>query len=132
MDWFFKRQKAKAHMRHVSKSEWKIRNSMNSEQRKIFDLVVQITTDYPESILYDKITEETMITREHLLISMLNDVVHIDNTTGFHPERLPKSAYLLLLHIVDKNAHRYRRGLKYQTKLNLLSFLDKTSEEHKK
>ena len=135
IDWFFKRQSAKRQIRRRKKSDENIRKSMSIEQREIFGLVVQVSSDYPEAILYDRFDkgiEETMIYRPHLLIIMSNETVQIMNTKGFHPEKMPKSAYLLLENIVDKNAHRYRRGLKYSTKQNLISFLQKTAVQHKK
>jgi len=133
-EWFVKRNSAKKQIRRRRQWDDKIRKSLNKQQLETFELVEQLSSDYPESIMYDKYSdfEETMIRLPHLLVTMSDYTVHVNNTTGFNPASLPKPAYNHLMNIVDRNAHRYRRGLRYETQSNISAFIKKTREEHKK
>lgn len=106
--------------------------TMNFEQKEVFDLVVEKAKKYPESIRYDIIDKETLIVLKDLIITIKRDQndfkVFIDNHKGFHPQWFYEAAFELLNAIVDIEAHRYRRGLKHETRMNIRSFLKSIRE----
>jgi hypothetical protein len=101
---------------------------MNYEQKDVFNTVMLIVKLHPERILYDNKVNETLIVEDTRLISMSKNeskqcVVFISNHTGFHPQWFHESSYNYLIELVDIEAHRYRRKLKHQVKLNIRNFI---------
>jgi hypothetical protein len=101
--------------------------TMNAEQKEIFNLVVDLVKKHPETILYDKISNETLIVQPDLLVTIYKDskdnMVAIDNHHGFHKQWFYEAAYHLITEIVNREAHRYRRKLKYTTRINIQEFI---------
>jgi len=106
---------------------------LNSEQKDVFDLVVMTVKKHPEKILYDKITGEVLIVEERMLFTLYHDtkdhMVSIHNHSGFHSQWFMESSYNYLMEIVNTEAHRYRRRLKYEVRTNIRNFLKGIIEE---
>ena len=106
---------------------------LSSEQKDVFDLVVMTVKKHPEKILYDKVTGEVLIVEENRLFTMYHDskdhMVSIHNHSGFHSQWFMESSYNYLMDIVNAEAHRYRRKLKYEVRMNIRNFLKGIIEE---
>lgn len=90
----------------------------------MFELIENIAKQKPEAIRYVKFENETLIIVEDVTITLKkNGKVYIDNHTGFHSQWFSDTAFALLNSIVDTEAHRYRRKLKYEAKCNRIRFL---------
>lgn len=106
---------------------------LNSEQKDVFELVEMTAKKHPERILYDKLTGEVLIAEENRLFTLYRDskdcMVAVHNHSGFHSQWLMADSYNYLMGIVDTEAHRYRRKLKHEIRMNIRNFLKGIIEE---
>ena len=131
LKWFILRKKAKLNIRYINNKNKNAMKLMNNDQLRAFHLVERVSSKCPECIYYDKFDgeSETLLTQKRLLITLHNKAVSIDNHKGFHTEYLPEESFNLLMRIVDKNAHRFRRKLKYEVRLNIRAFMDSIDKD---
>jgi len=122
-----KRMNAKTRIKRRSVLKKSALKTLNFEQKEIFDLVVGEARKHPEAIRYDRIDNETLIVLKDLIIMIKSDskdyMVYIDNHQGFHSQWFYQAAYALMNDILDHEAHRFRRKLKHETKMNIRAFL---------
>lgn len=101
---------------------------MNVEQLKVFSLVQDLAIKNNAAIKFDNETTEILIILPKMLITLHGGSISIDNTTGFLTVNLPIEAYDLLVCIVNKEAHKERRRLKFEVKGRIHDFLNKISD----
>lgn len=122
-----KRMNAKTRIKRRAVLERSALKTLNFEQKEIFDLVVGEARKHPEAIRYDRVDNETLIVLKDLIITIKSDskdyMVYVDNHRGFHSQWFYQAAYALMNDIVDREAHRFRRKLKHETKMNIRAFL---------
>lgn len=127
INWKIKRMKVKARQRRKLRLGLNSLSSITTEQKEVFDLVVMSVRKHPDQIRYDKITGETLILEDTRLISLYNSdreyQVLIHNHVGFHSQWFREETFNYLQSIVDGEAHRYRRKLKHEVKMNILNFI---------
>lgn len=128
-----KRLNAKTRIKRRLVLEKDALRTLNFEQKEIFDLVVGEARKHPEAIRYDRIDNETLIVLKDLILTIKSDskdyMVYIDNHRGFHSQWFYQQAYVLINEIVDREAHRFRRKLKHETKMNIRAFLRGIAED---
>ena len=134
--YFIKRLRAKSRIKRRKQEVKEAIGTMNSDQKAIFDLVVDLAKTHPESILYDKVEKETLIVLPSLLVTLLSgerdkSMVYLDNHQGFHKQPFDPTAFTLLNDLIDKEAHRYRRKLKHEVRLNIRAFINGIIESRK-
>lgn len=118
-----KRVYVKSKVRRARKRKEKMINSLSMELKIIYDLILKISKDSPRDVIFDNLTGEILLAQRDLLIVINNYEVSIDNHTGFTKQKFPSDVYELMVKEVNKNAHRYRRKLKYEATKNLRKFL---------
>jgi len=125
--WKIKRLNVKTRQRNKLRLAMNSLSLMSIEQKEVFDLVVMSVRKHPERILYDKITGETLILENDRLISLYHSdreyLVSIHNHVGFHSQWFREETFNYLQSIVDGEAHRYRRKLKHEVRMNILNFI---------
>lgn len=128
-----KRWSVRARQKRRFVREQRILNMLDREQRAVYDLVIKTAKNHPDKILYDTLTEEILIVEKTRLFTLFNAnkerIVSIHNHKGFHNQWFPETAFDHLTSIVNREAHRYRRGLKYDVRMNIRSFIESVSSE---
>ena len=104
--------------------------SLTIEQLKLYNMVVSHAIKNNSSIKFDPESDEILIVLPKMLITLKNEYVSIQNTTGFYMDRFPSLPYDILVHIIYKEAHRERRRLKYEVKQRINTFLNKLTNTH--
>lgn len=111
----------------------KIFDRLTAEQKAVFELVVRTAKKHPERILYDSVSSEVLIVEPTRLFTMCRGdreySVSIHNHSGFHSQWFSEQSFDHLKKQVDIEAHRYRRQLKHEVKLNILAFIQNISDE---
>lgn len=131
----FRRAKIRLHQ-HAQKSKAKrLIKTMNSTQLKTFNGVIKTCKENPESIRYDKITGETLffLKEQHVSITLKNNTISTHNHIKFGPPVwFTNEQFKYINQIIDIEAHRYRRRLKWEITDNTNKFLDEVfnSEEN--
>jgi len=103
---------------------------LNQEQEKVFHMVMSLAVKNSKDIRFDPETQETLIVLENMLVTITPYTVHIDNTHGFRSTNFPQEAYEIMDAILNKEAHRVRRKLKYDVKMRINTFLNNVMETY--
>ena len=104
--------------------------NLDTEQIKVFSMVMNMAKKNSEDIKFDPESSETLIVLSEMLVTIKPYVVHIDNTHGFRSTRFPQDAYEIMDSILIKEAHRVRRKLKNDVKMRINLFLNKVIEKY--
>lgn len=123
-----KRMNVKSRQKKRAAQEKRILAMLDREQKAVYDLVIKTAKKHSDKILYDKITGEVLIVERARLFTLIDSgkehVISIHNHKGFHNQWFPEIAFDHLLTIVNLEAHRYRRGLKFDVRMNIRAFLE--------
>lgn len=123
INFWFKRKKVQVR-RKKRKLEYDVAISdLYSEELELFNKVSDIAKKNRQLIRFDPQSSEILIVLEHMLVTLKNQIVYIDNTSGFVMMKLPSAAYELLVKRIEKEAHSERLKLKYEAKLRIIKFL---------
>ena len=130
-------RRAKLRLRHRSQATKikRLLKRMNSTQLKTFNGVVKTCKENPETIRYDKVTGETLILFEaqNVIITLKNNTVSTYNHTKFGPPVwFTDEQFKYLNSLIDMEAHRYRRRLKWEITDNTNKFLDEVFNPEEK
>ena len=101
---------------------------MNHEQMKAYNMVKSFATRHNDSIRFDPHSDEILILLPKMLITLKDSTIYIHNTTGFLTIPIETAPYEMLIDIIEIEAHRNRRKLKYEVKQRIEEFLTKISE----
>lgn len=123
INFWFKRKKVQVR-RKKRKLEYDVAISdLRPEELELFNKVSDIAKNNRQLIRFDPQSSEILIVLEHMLVTLKNQIVNIDNTSGFIMMKLPSAAYELLVKRIEKEAHSERLKLKYEAKLRIIKFL---------
>lgn len=123
INFWFKRKKVQVR-RKKRKLEYDVAISdLYPEELELFNKVSDIAKKNRQLIRFDPQSSEILIVLEHMLVTLKNQIVYIDNTSGFVMMKLPSAAYELLVKRIEKEAHSERLKLKYEAKLRIIKFL---------
>ena len=123
INFWFKRKKVQVR-RKKRKLEYDVAISdLRPEELELFNKVSDIAKNNRQLIRFDLQSSEILIVLEHMLVTLKNQIVNIDNTSGFVMMKLPSAAYELLVKRIEKEAHSERLKLKYEAKLRIIKFL---------
>lgn len=123
INYWFKRKKVEIR-RKKRQLEYELAvKDLHPEELELFNKVSDIAKNNRQLIRFDPQSSEILIVLEHMLVTLKNQVVNIDNTSGFAMLRLPSAAYELLVKRIEKEAHSERLKLKYEAKLRIIKFL---------
>lgn len=123
INFWFKRKKVQVR-RKKRKLEYDVAISdLRPEELELFNKVSDIAKNNRQLIRFDPQSSEILIVLEHMLVTLKNQIVNIDNTSGFVMMKLPSAAYELLVKRIEKEAHSERLKLKYEAKLRIIKFL---------
>lgn len=123
INFWFKRKKVQVR-RKKRKLEYDVAISdLRPEELELFNKVSDIAKNNRQLICFDPQSSEILIVLEHMLVTLKNQIVNIDNTSGFIMMKLPSAAYELLVKRIEKEAHSERLKLKYEAKLRIIKFL---------
>jgi len=102
-------------------------NELQREELQLFNTVLELSKKHRDKIRFDPFSSEILIAvnEEHILVTLTNQTVSIDNTNGFLSFKLPGKAYHLLVSKIEKDAHSERLALKYGVKMRIKEFLNK-------
>ena len=123
----FMRAKIRFQHRTHAKKVKRLMKTMNSTQLKSFNGVIKTCKETPESIHYDKITGETLLflKEQHVTITLKSNTVSTHNHVKFGPPVwFTDEQFKYLNSIIDMEAHRYRRRLKWEITDSTNKFLD--------
>ena len=107
-----------------TKRQLKALKKLNSEQSITFLKVKDIAIKNRTAIKFDNESNEILIILPKMLITLIDGTVKIHNTTGFVSIDFPIEGYELLVQVVNREAHKERRKLKYEVKLRILEFIN--------
>ena len=101
------------------------------EELQLFNTVLEISKTYRDKIRFDPFSSEILIVvnEEHILVTLTNQTVSIENTNGFLSFKLPGRVYDLLVSKIEKDAHSERLALKYGVKMRIREFLNKINND---
>lgn len=101
------------------------------EELQLFNTVLDISKTHRDKIRFDPFSSEILIVvnEEHILVTLTNQTVSIENTNGFLSFKLPSKAYDLLVSKIEKDAHSERLALKYGVKMRIREFLNKINND---
>lgn len=123
INFWFKRKRVQVR-RKKRKLEYDVAISdLYPEELELFNKVSDIAKKNRQLIRFDPQSSEILIVLEHMLVTLKNQIVYIDNTSGFVMMKLPSAAYELLVKRIEKEAHSERLKLKYEAKLRIIKFL---------
>jgi hypothetical protein len=101
---------------------------LSIEQLRVIKQVTEYAVNHNELIRYDLKSDEILIALTDVLVTLKGETIYIHNTNGFLPTPIPTEAYEMLLEVIEKEAHKDRRRLKYEVKQRIHNFLDQLSE----
>ena len=104
--------------------------SMSSEQEKLYNMVISLAIKNNSAIKFDPESDEILIVLPKMLVTLKDETVIVQNTTGFYTDRFPSLPYDIMVRVIYKEAHRERRRLKYEVKLRINNFLNKLTNTH--
>lgn len=107
---------------------------MTIEDFKVFNLAKDIATKYYTNIRYDKVSGDTIIKVDDIKICVVlnHDTIGVyTGTDGFFKISIPPDAFEYLMRYVDIQAHKDRRKILKDVKLELASFVDKINDRIK-
>jgi len=116
--------------RALASKDAKILASMDSNQLKTFQGILKLCKSNPEGIRYDKLTGETLIILKDVIITLIDNKVDTYNHQGFAHQWFTDAQYKFFITMIDIEAHRYRRRLKFEVRTNLNKFLDELFKNH--
>lgn len=97
---------------------------LTTDELNLYNKIAYISKENKKDIRFDPVSNEILITLPNMLIILNNKKVSIYNTTGFLNMELPDDTYNILVGIIQYEAHRERRRLKFETKKRINNFLD--------
>ena len=99
------------------------------EQSRVIQQVINFAVKYNSAIKFDPKSDEILIILPDVLVTLKGESVYIHNTHGFLPMPIPTEAYEMLVEVIEKEAHKERRKLKYEVKQRIHKFLDELTTE---
>jgi hypothetical protein len=94
-----------------------------------FDMVKKIeelAIKFNDKIKFDPEADEVIIDIPDILVVLKKKGrIEVNNHDGFAQMTIPDNAFNLLMMIINREAHRDRRRLKYKSKQNLNAFIKK-------
>lgn len=106
------------------RNEINILNRLNSEQIKIYNLILKIASKHADCIKFNPESDEVLFFLPDMLIEMKDFTIKI-NGEGFLQMNLPMSSYNLLLKKIYKYSNKDRRKLLFASKQKLNLFINK-------
>lgn len=103
-------------------------DKISAEQIRVFNMVKDLAIKYNSAIKFDPKSDEILFILPKMLVTLRGQTVYIHNTTGFMSMVIPLEAYKILVDIIEKEAHKERRKLKYEVRLRINEFLSKIIE----
>jgi hypothetical protein len=129
-NYFVKRKLVKIKQSSRKKKSSIALKSMSSEQIKLYDMVISLAIKNNTAIKFDPESDEILIVLPKMLVTLKDETVIVQNTTGFYSDRFPSLPYDMMVRVIYKEAHRERRRLKYEVKLRINQFLNKLTKTH--
>ena len=114
--------KWRTYWRHYRKEQ--CYKKITSEQRDMFYLVSRVVSANNDKILFDPVSKETLIVLPEALYIIKNNEISILNHNRFVTTWFYDDLYEHVLEIINREAHRYRRKLKYQSTKNIREFIN--------
>ena len=125
-----KKQVVRYKQRSAKKAQLLALNAMSIEQTKTYNMVKDLAIKHRDCIKFDPYSLEILIVLPKMLITLKSDTVYIHNTNGFLTVSLRTDVYEMLVKIIQIEAHRERRKLKYEVKLRINDFINKITESN--
>lgn len=101
---------------------------MTIEDIKVFNLAKDIATKYYSQIRYDKVSGDTIIRVEeaNICVVLNHDTIGVyTGTNGFFKISIPPDAFEYLMRHIDIQAHKDRRKILKDVKIELGNFIEK-------
>lgn len=119
-----KRYMVKSKLDLDKRNEINILNKLNSEQIKIYNLILKIASKHADCIKFNPESDEILFFLPDMLIEMKDFTIKI-NGEGFLQMNLPMSSYNLLLKKIYRYSNKDRRKLLFASKQKLNLFINK-------
>lgn len=126
----YKIKKARVRFKHrmIRKRNDIAMKNLSIEQLRVIKQVTEYAVKHNEAIKFDPKSDEILIILPEVLVTLKGETIYIHNTHGFLPMPIPTEAYEMLVEVIEKEAHKERRKLKYEVKQRIHKFLDQLTE----